>query len=631
MRAFLCLALKNLPAGDVISDGVLSAAIGLAPRTMTVPIKSLRHDQWVSPHRRVAMLGWTNEPDHPLLPPLLQCNNGGRVLGYAGYLAERGSETQVLDAPRIGDVADTLPGNFALYRADEQGFEAVTSVTRADAVYHAETRDLIIAGTRATLVHLVARAAETGEHRPSPDFDILALQSMVRHGFFTTDDTPFRGVKALPAHSSIMVRDGVARVTTRPLAVADGNVPRSMRDKRRLVSRLADSLVSSVEPLRRHADPPTLGLTGGRDSRLIAAVMHAAGVPFRARTYGFADHPDALIASRIASILGVDHTLTPPKVDDDLHTMNVEHPVSRAFRTVQVNEGMNSAYEGARGHRGYTVAPRMSGSGGETLRGGFLYNIDDVTTKGVQDKLATIFLAQQPLMTSAANSRARAEYDAWMARADVDRFNALDKIYLYYRTGRWLVGSKFEVLRDGTGYQPFLDNLVTREAIALSPEWRWSEEVVFLLLERLAPQLRDLPIEGHPWRFERERPRRWWEGRARRAREPQEAVGGTAGFNWRLKLDQGLVNAFSEEILKGPAADAVFELVDARKIEKVLATMPMTRPNQAWNLITLSVLLSRDLDLRHLPRLAPARHRYTVIPQEPDIEITTMHQRRIGN
>jgi hypothetical protein len=36
-------------------------------------------------------------------------------------------------------------------------------------------------------------------------------------------------------------------------------------------------------------------------------VLHAAGVPFHARTRGFADDPDVLLATRIARELGIEH------------------------------------------------------------------------------------------------------------------------------------------------------------------------------------------------------------------------------------------------------------------------------------------------------------------------------------
>jgi len=40
------------------------------------------------------------------------------------------------------------------------------------------------------------------------------------------------------------------------------------------------ALIQAVRPLADHGEPVRLAPSGGRDSRLMAAVLHAAGVPF---------------------------------------------------------------------------------------------------------------------------------------------------------------------------------------------------------------------------------------------------------------------------------------------------------------------------------------------------------------
>ncbi len=75
---------------------------------------------------------------------------------------------------------------------------------------------------------------------------------------------------------------------------------------------MAEALAEAVRPLGERAAPVQLSLTGGKDSRLVAAALTAAGVPFAARTHGFASHPDVIVAGLIASRLGVEHTVTEP-------------------------------------------------------------------------------------------------------------------------------------------------------------------------------------------------------------------------------------------------------------------------------------------------------------------------------
>ncbi|MFB4303132.1 asparagine synthase-related protein [Actinomadura sp. NTSP31] len=82
-----------------------------------------------------------------------------------------------------------------------------------------------------------------------------------------------------------------------------------------MIGPLAEALVDAAAPLGRHPEPVELVLSGGRDSRLMAAVLKAAGVPFTGATHGFADDPDVVLARRVAEELGIEHhvDLTVPE------------------------------------------------------------------------------------------------------------------------------------------------------------------------------------------------------------------------------------------------------------------------------------------------------------------------------
>ena len=105
---------------------------------------------------------------------------------------------------------------------------------------------------------------------------------------------------------------------------------------------VATALVEAVRPLGEAAAPVELSLTGGKDSRLIAAALTAAGVPFRARTHGFANHPNVVIAGMIASRLGVEHTVTEPRPPGTPDEADV---LGRLRSAVLVSDGMLSAFE----------------------------------------------------------------------------------------------------------------------------------------------------------------------------------------------------------------------------------------------------------------------------------------------
>ncbi|MGH3392676.1 MAG: asparagine synthase-related protein, partial [Actinomadura sp.] len=344
---------------------------------------------------------------------------------------------------------------------------------------------------------------------------------------------------------------------------------------------------AAVRPFTRHDRPVRLALSGGRDSRLIAAALHAGGVPFVGATHGLAGHPDVLLAQRVAAKLGAECVFAEARRVEG--AIKVRHPFGRAHEIVRVCEGMNSAYEGVNGWAPYDPEPRTSGSGGERLRGGFLTDQDDLSPDGLRRRLKTIFLAQDSLLTPDANAIARTRYDEWSARLETDGIDVLDKLHMFYRTGRWLAGSHTATLMNWAYYHPFLDNRVVRAALSLPVEWRRTEEPVALALRALAPQLRDIPLDGKRWRFELDRPRSLRElpGWRRRA-TPQVTVAG--GFNWRRSYDQGFAEIMRDQILGAPAE--LFDIARREAVEAHLAELPARRPSQTWNLYTLSVLLS---------------------------------------
>ena len=151
-------------------------------------------------------------------------------------------------------------------------------------------------------------------------------------GYPVGDATPFRGVRALGGDRELRSADG--RVTVVRAGVQDEGPAGA--------EAVAGALAETVRPLGG-ADPPAeLSLTGGKDSRLVAAALAAARVPFRARTHGFAGHPDVVVAGLIAATLGVEHTVTrprPPGAPDEAHVLG------RLRAAVLVSDGMLSAFE----------------------------------------------------------------------------------------------------------------------------------------------------------------------------------------------------------------------------------------------------------------------------------------------
>ncbi|MFI6708639.1 hypothetical protein ACIBF7_19535 [Nonomuraea sp. NPDC050478] len=573
VRIYVGLAAK----GREVPARVLEKIRSVAETAFPVPPEVIRGSEWHG--RGVSLFGWTNEPDDSRRPPLLT-ESGGRVLGLNGHLADPDDAGRLIGDP----LGEGIGGCFSAWVAGDGVLSAATAINRVCPVFYAETPELHVVGGRALLVHLAAQQGDRVEH------DVLALQTMVRQGFFLSDETPYRGVTALRPSTRLDVRDGRRVITETPLP-ASAPAPTSERGKRKAIGELAEALLATVAPLRGLGEPVNLALTGGRDTRILGALLYAAKVPFRVTTNGLDAHPDVILARQIAGRLGVEHTVIAPPQTAGQDAVLVEHPLDRVWETLRTCEGMTSAYESIVGYLPYSGKPTMSGQSGETLRAGSLNLLqNDLSDKALTRRITTTFGKDDKLFTDEANEHARELARPWLARKD--RLEALDHIYVWYKVGRWQASARAGSLRRGDPVRPFLDNRVVRAALGLDQAWRLSEEVIYALILRFAPQLRDVPIEGKPWRFAaalESRPSHWWRRAPRPpAHMPTLRTGG--GWSWRTSPGPVLTDVLRQQVLG--SLDALAPIVRPDEVRALFADPVVKKPALAWHLYTVSALLT---------------------------------------
>ncbi|MEU0572119.1 asparagine synthase-related protein [Nonomuraea sp. NPDC005983] len=579
MRVYLAMVAKRR---GVDLSRPLRLARSLLRDVFPVPLETVDAGEWVSPD--TALLAWSNEEGADERPPLIVRENRGG-LGVSGTLASQRDVRRLSQASALGDVMADLSGCFSVIRVAEADIQAATASTRALSVFYAENEDLHLVGTRALHVHLVANEGTVA-------WNEVALQTMIRQGYFLSDETPYRGVMALGPSSVITVKDGRRSIVTRALPPAQP-MPTSARAKRRAISQLSDALVAAVEPLRTISEPVNLALTGGRDSRLMAALLHAGRVPFRATTNGLAAHPDVTIAGAVAAHLRIDHTVIPPVQTEAKDAVLIPHPDVRTYEVIRACEGMTSAYESIVDYRPYSTTPTMSGQSGEILRGGFLYSQGQTTDKAMRRRVNDFFLKNEPLFTDEANEHARESAAPWLRRVGENPWEVLDHLYVTYRVGRWHAAARVGSLRRGDPIQPFLDNRVVLEALSLDQRWRHSEEVVYQLISRLAPGLQKIELDGEPWRFqagEAESQRSWWRRKpsTRTPAPPAQKRGGS--WNWRTSPGPHLSALLGEFVLE--RADALASLVRGDELKAFFFDPVVKQPALAWNLYTVAALLT---------------------------------------
>ena len=209
--------------------------------------------------------------------------------------------------------------------------------------------------------------------------------------------------------------------------------------------------------------PVELSLTGGKDSRLIAAALTAAEVPFRARTHGFASHPDVIVAAMIASRLGVEHMVTEPRPAAPEQAPDEADLLARLRSAVLVCDGMLSAFEnlGRPDPQLVTEPVQTGGHGGELLRGGYAaaaWTERRPARAWSEARGAELFRRMATRRLGLLRPAAAGAYLASLApfAAELPRgtLRTLDEFYLVNRAGRWSAAARQAYLMRSPLVQP---------------------------------------------------------------------------------------------------------------------------------------------------------------------------------
>jgi len=437
--------------------------------------------------------------------------------------------------------------------ADPAGstLRARTSIARTDPVYLAEQRDAVILADRASWAASVMDRPGTSNRRSTPDPVLIA--AFVNLGFPLGAVTPYRGVRALDGAQSVTVTGGRL---VRSLAAGAGDGPDG-----RGTTAVTAALIAAVTPLAGQQVPVELSLTGGKDSRLIAAALTAAGVPFRARTHGTADHPDVVAAAVIAARLGIEHVVTAPKPPAAVTETDV---LTRLRSSVLVTDGMLSAFENVGGPDPAFAADRIhvGGHGGELLRGGYGGYARNRIRGAAQFRGLTT--RRLHLLRRPAAAAYLAALTPWTARFARGPLRTLDDFYLVNRAGRWSAAARQAYLLRERLVQPFFDDAVVRAARTVPLRDRVDGTLHRDALTALSPCLRDIPPAG------------------------TGTPTGTPTADWRRSYGAGRADFFRGYILD--QGSALFDVISKPAAERALRT----DQDAAWLLATLAAFTSGD-------------------------------------
>lgn len=597
MRSFLAVIAKNSSVQkDLYTDIKLMAPyyLGFQPGTF-------QSEEWCSASKNICLFSWTNELPNDQNAKILQYNNDHActISGYinspqenlTGYLLDR--RNSVSGRRRL---ISRTGGLYAICYADskKETVSVWNTITRIVPVYWCENSKYIFAATKALLAHLLC------ENKTTPAYNLTGLVSFINTGYFNSEHSPYEGVNILPPNCELQINPQGVKI----IEIDDfEEMQYCITPDAQFYDELASTLISCFSPVKEHQAKISCGLTGGKDTRLIVSVLKHLDISnVETHTSGFADHPDVVIAGRIASILNLPHSINSPEIMTENGEEYLTHDILKRTRDILfAADGILSAHYNI--SRSLIFNPDkiiLGGHGGELVRSGFYK-----TRQPKADYANTFFNKKFMYFNQFLHDEFVQSYQSqileWKSRQKdwLTALDLIDKYFLHFDVGRRSAAARSANSLCYYLYQPFFDAILVKLLLRIKTSYRLQDNVSYNLLKRFAPQLIDIPFFGEHWNFETERP------------EPDNALsqqkrtplmlnnGAAARFNWKNTCLTDMKEAFYEQIFCSKASADIFTIVNKEKVQDLFNSSSHLQNNTRinhflWNLYTCSVLLSNE-------------------------------------
>lgn len=593
MRMFVAFRTKNhVPLAEKpVRQSLVRRTYRALERVQPWPSENTVSDlRWVPSEGRVGIIWRSNEP--PSTPEREGwIGNKSRAWAWTGVLGSevyenlRRTSVQSLPLDRVWAGI----GSFALIGATPHSIVGVTNQHRSEALYWKETADEVLLSNSAALLSLIGDGAE-------PIYSRLGIAGFIMHALPFTETLPFADVRVVPAAAQIASNEAsdVSFDYDSP-EVSDEIGIETVSDN------IAHGLVEYAKVLTRGAGDVSAAITGGKDSRLVVAALHAAGIKFDTYTNGLPESGEGVVGRAVASALGVPHRLGIPAMRRSASggMVVVGRPEQQAWSTLRATGGMGNAYtalpDPAGRHISVAERANFGGQGGEIVRGGFAryFKNDSPTVELGIALLRKTWLNNAYVLNGLAVEAVEADARGLFSAIDDDPSRALFEGYVTNRTGRWLATMRHgeSVIHSHTTL--LINNQMVRECRRLPSPKLLGERLAHSVMARLAPSVVDMPFFRDRWAFEMSEPCPEYKPESWQARAPYAAHDQPrATFNWRAVRSNDLSSFFRDYILSSPQS-LLFDVVDRDAVERMLGGWRYHAP-LAWALFSAQYMLSND-------------------------------------
>jgi hypothetical protein len=358
-------------------------------------------------------------------------------------------------------------------------------------IYRAETDDFVAYSTSPRLAARVA--AVPGQE---PDRDPLGVAWLPFLGWIVGDRTGYVSTRVLPMGAYVEVDPAYgSRVRFSNPTPWAADLPSAGAE---LVDLVHEDLSASVRSVAQISAPRrTADITGGKDSRLVLALLLQEGVAdrFGFRTSGYDHSPDAVVGGQIAARfrLAHEHPVPPVMSEQDFRRQLATH----VFQTA----GMFSAWE-FKGGLTVSSTLKVTGCVGEALRTHFKkYPV--MSTVG---ELQKQFYGRSALRGfSILRHDVAAELLDLLDAELVQRVDGggsapqdlADSFYWRHRNRRWF--GTYEELGEAGRVFPLYSLIGLQAAFALGSVQRRNEYLHFAIMRKACPALAKVPFADAGW------------------------------------------------------------------------------------------------------------------------------------
>jgi hypothetical protein len=494
-------------------------------RGFDLPFEARQHRVWSNEAGTVWFAGWQDTADAEAGAHHWSLDDDG-LTAFAGDVWPRGDgwtgvgpwAAQLADrlrsTPMTAD-SDDLAGVFVAASLSAHGRSVIgTDPLGVGVAYWGEDRDMVVISTRAPVAAgLLAAEVPNGAAR-----DVVGSGWLAYSTYPVGDRTGFECVRVVPEGACIAIdaagNTRLNRAEQSPWRSADGlpNSPTAVLEQVRA------EMTAAMRMARRRPGQMAAGLTGGKDSRLILALLLADGAAgdVEFQTYGGDELPDVVIARRLADTFGLHHVTNPgfaqrwewrqaleAAVRDRGGYADVSSRELGLRITPWTMSGVRNVSEAHLGRMPSVPSALLSGGFGELLRTNFpgstrLRSKEQAARFPDELKFGTAQILRPELLEDYRERTHRVLFEG--CRDSDSPQDVIDAFYIRARLRRWL-GAEIEVDPQPRVF-PLYSITAVRLAFAIGAENRHSEWIHYQLMRTAYEPLVHADFANDDWRPE---------------------------------------------------------------------------------------------------------------------------------